>query len=126
MRALLLVLLVTGLAACRGASAEDPDATVRVRGVYVRPMYEGQAAVIDHEAVFGRMPAMQMSFKVYAPALLDSLRPGDKVRITVDSLSLTTIVNIERLSPETVLDLYDEDSAATGRGGVILPDIDEL
>ena len=120
----LVLLVVAGLAACHSdAPEEDSRATVQIRGVYVRPMYEGQAAVIDHEPVFDRMPAMQMAFKVYTPALLDSLEPGDKVRITVDSVSLTTITAIEPLSPETVLNLYE---GGGGRGGVLLPDTGEL
>ena len=118
----LLVLLVAALAACADAPADRPAAMVQIRGVYVRPTYDGQAAVIDHEAVFGRMPAMEMPFKLYAPALLDSLSPGDKVRITIDSLSLTTIHDIVRIPAETVLDL---DEGGGDRGGVILPDTDE-
>ncbi len=123
MRTLLFILFVTGLAACRGASAEDPGATVQIRGVYVQPVYEGRAALIDHEAIFGRMPAMRMSFKLYTPALLDSLSPGDKVRITLDSLTLTTILDIQQISPETMLDLSD---GGSNHGGVLLPEIEEL
>lgn len=122
MRALALALLATvGLVACGDVPAEDTSATVQIRGVYLRPMYDGQAAVIDHEPVFGRMPAMQMAFKVYSPALLDSLRPGTKVRLTVDSLSLTTILRIEPLPAETVLNLYDG-REGDGRGGILLPE----
>ena len=121
MRPALLVLLAVAFGACSDAPAEDSSATVQIRGIYLRSMYDGQAAVLQHEPVYGRMPAMTMPFKVYTPALLDSLEPGTKVRITVDSLSLTTIVGIEPLPAETVLNLYDE---GEGRGGVLLPEIE--
>ncbi len=122
MRALLLVLLAVGVVACGDGPAEKGTATVQVRGVYLGPRFDGQAALIDHEAVSGRMPAMAMALRVSAPALLDSLRPGDKVRLTLDSLSLSTILDVQRISPETTLDLHDGED---GRGGARLPDVDE-
>ena len=117
-RALLLSLGV--LAAC----APEPEAvpTVEVRGVYVGPLYDGQAATVDHEAVADRMPAMQMAFRLYTPALLDSLTEGARVALTLDSASLE-VVDVETLPFDTVLDLEPGD--ANGQGGIVLPDTAE-
>lgn len=98
--------VVLGLVLLAGCG-EPPEPTLPVRGVYMRPMYDGQAAVIDHEAIPDRMPAMEMPFQVAEPALLDGLEPGTKVRIQVDSVSLTTIRAIEPLPPATPLELYE-------------------
>ena len=112
MRALSLGLLA--LAACSDAPTGPP--TLEVRALYIEPAYQGEAILVNHEPIPDRMPAMRMAFRLYTPALLDSLTEGSKVRLTLDSASLE-VVGIEKLPYETVLDLYVEG----GQGGIVLP-----
>ncbi len=122
MRPLLLTVLVT-LAACADAPADaGGSAKLVVRAVYIQPMYGGEAMLVNHEAIPGRMPAMQMALRLYTPALLDSLTEGARVALTLDSASLE-VVGVETLPFETVLDL--EPSGGNGRGGVVLPSLEE-
>ena len=100
----LLVLVLFALGACADAPAGAPSATVEVRGVFVRPMYDGQAMLVNHEVIPGRMPAMRMAFRLYMPALIDSVEEGARVRLTLDSASLE-VLDIETLPFETDLDL---------------------
>lgn len=121
MRFLLLALAL--LAACADAPTEPAGPpTLTVRGVYVQPMYGGEAMLVNHEAIPGRMPAMRMAFRVYTPALLDSLSEGARVALTVDSASLE-VIGIEELPFETVLELDPGDG--NNRGGMVLPDLEE-
>lgn len=114
MRALLaLALLAFG--ACADAPPDDGP-TVTVRGVYVEPVFEGQAMRVDHEAIPGRMPAMAMDFRVDSPALLDGLAEGGPVRLTLDSASLK-VLDVEALPAGTDLTL---DSGGDG-GAVFVP-----
>lgn len=117
MRPLFLVALVA-LAACADAPAADESAKVVVRAVYIQSLYGGDAMLVNHEAIPGRMPAMQMALRVYTPALLDSLTEGARVALTLDSASLD-VVDVETLPFETVLDL--EPSGGNGQGGIVLP-----
>lgn len=121
MRPLALALLsVLPLAACAdGPPAPASGATVRVRGVYVQPVFDGRAIRVNHEAIPGRMPAMVMDFRLYTPALVDSVTEGARVRLTLDSASLE-VLDIETLPFETDLDLD-----GSGRGTVLLPDSSE-
>lgn len=114
-----LVLLALALPACASEAPVPP--TVEVRGVYVRPLYDGQAAEVDHEAVGDRMPAMRMDMRVADPAVLSDLAPGDAAVFTVDSASLTTIWAATPLPSDTPLDLYDPEADTTA-SGIVLPD----
>lgn len=118
MRVLLALLAVT-VGACADAPAEPPaSATLTVRAVYIQPMYGGEAMLVTHEAIPDRMPAMRMPFRLYTPALLDSLTEGAKVALTVDSASLE-VIDIRVLPFETMLNLDPGD--ANGQGGIVLP-----
>ncbi|MEM1117662.1 MAG: copper-binding protein [Bacteroidota bacterium] len=112
------LLLALALAACASEEATPP--TVEVRGVYVRPLFDGQAAEIDHEAVGDRMPAMRMDVRVADPAVLAGLAPGDTAVFALDSTSLTTIWAARPLSPATPLDLYIPEADTTS--GIALPE----
>ena len=120
---LLIVLLVLTAVGCADAPAEaDGGATLTVRAVYIQPMYGGEAMLTHHEAIPGRMPAMQMPFRLYPPALLDSLTEGARVRLTLDSASLV-VIDVETLPFETVLELDPGDG--NNRGGMVIPGLEE-
>ena len=86
------------------ACAEPAPPTVTVRGVYVGPQLGGQAALVDHEAIPGRMDAMAMAFRVVEPDAFEGVAPGTPVRLTLDSASLA-VVAAEALPEGTALDL---------------------
>lgn len=86
------------------ACADPAPPTLSVRGVYVEPHFEGQAALIDHETIPGRMDAMQMAFRVETPGAFDGVTPGSPVLVTLDSASLA-VVAVEPLPADTPLDL---------------------
>jgi Cu/Ag efflux protein CusF len=52
--------------------------------------------VVDHEEIKGFMDAMTMGYKVNSPSLLKELKPGDKVRFTIDT-EKHAITKIEKL-----------------------------
>ena len=86
------------------ACAEPAPPTVTVRAVYVEPQFDGQAALVDHEAIPGRMDAMRMGMRVATPGAFDGVAPGTAVRLTLDSASLA-VVGVEPLPAGTPLDL---------------------
>ena len=86
------------------ACAEPAPPTVTVRGVYVEPQFEGEAALVDHEAIPGRMDAMRMGMRVEEPGAFDGIAPGTPVRLTLDSASLA-VLDAEALPAGTPLDL---------------------
>jgi Cu/Ag efflux protein CusF len=52
--------------------------------------------VVDHEEIKGFMDAMTMGYNVNSPSLLKGLKPGDKVRFTIDT-EKHAITKIEKL-----------------------------
>lgn len=104
------VLLALALAAC-GNAAPAPEAVVTVRAVFVEPLFEGQAARFDHEAVPGWMDAMTMPFAVSEPSLVADLPPGTKVEIQIDTTAGANVVAVERLPAATELRLQDRTAA---------------
>lgn len=118
MRAVLALSVAVGTLVACGDPAREAPPTVDVRGVFVRSIYDGQAAVLDHEAVGDRMPAMQMEMRVADPSVFEGVGPGTPVRVALDSASLTTIWSAEPLPPETALDLYDPEADVSASGFV--------
>ncbi len=112
-----VVVCALALGACADAPAEEP-ATVEVRGVFVESMYDGQAMLVNHEAIPGRMPAMRMAFRLATPALLDGIAGGTPVRLTLDSTSLE-VLDVDGLPSGTALELGPD--APDGAGAVALP-----
>jgi mono/diheme cytochrome c family protein len=51
--------------------------------VALRP--EKQQVVVEHGEIKGFMEAMTMGYKTSPPALLNTVKPGDKVRFTIDT-----------------------------------------
>lgn len=41
--------------------------------------------VVDHEEIKGFMAAMTMGYQVTPPTLLEGLKPGEKIRFTIDA-----------------------------------------
>jgi Cu/Ag efflux protein CusF len=52
--------------------------------------------VVDHEEIKGFMDAMTMGYNVNSPSLLKGLKPGDKIRFTIDT-EKRAITKIEKL-----------------------------
>ena len=69
------------------ASLKPPTTAKTVTGVgkVVALVPQSRELVIDHEEIKEFMDAMTMGYKVTSPALLKSLKPGDKIRFTVDT-----------------------------------------
>ena len=104
--------------ACDGEEDAADVQTYDVRGVFVGPQYDGQAAVINHERIPGYMEAMRMALRVAPTETLAGLEPGAKVRFTlvVDG-SDAYVDGIERLPDTTRLDLAETD-VQEGLGGI--------
>ena len=98
----LALLLALTLGGCTDPTS---DALV-VRGEYRSTVYDGAAMMVSHEAIPAlEMPAMQMSLPVGEAELLEGLQPGDKVALTLQTEPRLRIVGVERLAPETPLEL---------------------
>ena len=63
--------------------------------IALRP--DKQQIVLEHGEIKGFMEAMTMGYKTSPPSLLTSVKPGDKVRFTIDT-EARAITRIERLS----------------------------
>ena len=121
-RLLATTLIALAAFGCAGSSSPEPteaseptepgtsgDAVVyEVRGVFVRPAFDGRAARVDHETIPDFMEAMAMDLRLADPAEIEGLQPGDKIRfkLTVDDLKME-MSDIELLPPETELQLAD-------------------
>ncbi len=68
-----------------------PDATQKLfRGVGIVTAIEPAGTLtINHEAIQGLMPAMEMTFSVDPRALADGVRPGDEIDFSVDGKTYT-------------------------------------
>ena len=87
----------------RPAAAAVPPAapsasplTVVGTGEVVSTVPGSGQVVLDHEEIKGFMGAMTMGYRVDPPSLLTTVKPGDKVRFTID-VSRRAIVKIEKL-----------------------------
>ena len=81
-----------GAPAAPGASSQ----TVIGEGEVVSTVPGSGQIVVDHEEIKGFMEAMTMGYRVDPPSLLATVRPGDKVRFTID-VSRRAIVKIEKV-----------------------------
>ena len=52
--------------------------------------------VVDHGEIKGFMDAMTMGYRIEPPSLLATVKPGDKIRFTID-VDRRAIVHIEKL-----------------------------
>jgi Cu/Ag efflux protein CusF len=65
-------------------------------GDVVAPTPATGQIVVDHGEIKGFMDAMTMGYRIDPPALLATVKPGDKVRFTID-VGRRAIVHIEKL-----------------------------
>ena len=75
----------------------QPEAPKRVEGtgVVIATLPRSNRLVVNHEAIEGFMPAMEMSYAVETPALLEGLKEGDLIRFVIDPQALK-IISITR------------------------------
>jgi Cu/Ag efflux protein CusF len=65
-------------------------------GVVIAAVPRAGRLIIAHEEIKGFMAAMEMSYPVVPPTLLNGLNPGDKIGFTIDAAK-SAIVAIEVL-----------------------------
>jgi len=70
--------------------------SVTGEGKIVALVPESQEIVVDHEEIKDFMDAMTMGYKVTPTSLLKTVKPGDKVRFTIDT-DKRAITKIEKL-----------------------------
>lgn len=75
-----------------GASSQ----TVVGEGQVIATVPNASQLVVDHEEIKGFMDAMTMGYRIDPPALLEGLKPGDKIRFTID-VQRRTITAIEKV-----------------------------
>ena len=106
----LLLLGVLALVACSDADAppavDETDVSYTVRGLYLGPLYDGEAASITHEAIPDVMEAMTMPFRLDDPALIEGLEPDTPIRFTFEDRGAGyRVTAVEPLPADTPLDL---------------------
>jgi Cu/Ag efflux protein CusF len=69
--------------------------TVTAEGRVVATVPNSGQVVVEHEAIKGFMDAMTMGYPVDAPSQVEGLKPGDRVRFTID-IPKKTIVKVEK------------------------------
>lgn len=91
---LLALALLPGLAA---AEAQLPLVDAEVRRVDT----SANKLSLRHQHIPNLdMPPMSMVFQVADPALLDGLKAGDEVRVTIDQIDgAYTVLSVERVQP---------------------------
>ena len=82
-----------------GHPARPADAqasrTVVGEGQVVATVPNASQLVVDHEEIKGFMEAMTMGYRIEPPSLLDGLKPGDKIRFTID-IQRRAIIAVEK------------------------------
>ena len=95
------------------ATSEDELA---VRAVFIESLYDGDAVMVEHEAIPDQMPAMRMPFALERSDLIGGLSEGDKVLLTLrtsDTGPGLIVTAIERLPEDTELTLEGDVSDST-------------
>ena len=72
-------------------------------GIVEKVVIPDRRVVVAHEDIRGFMDAMTMSFEVNKPSLLHKLKPGDRIRFTLERTKLTLyLVAAEKIATRTV------------------------
>ena len=93
---------IRGVAATAPAHGEHrsptrPTATTAVgEGEVIATTPASGQIVVDHGEIKGFMDAMTMGYRIDPPSLLATVKPGDKIRFTID-VDRRAIVHIEKL-----------------------------
>jgi Cu/Ag efflux protein CusF len=74
----------------------EPTPTVVGEGEVIATVPNASRIVVEHGEIRGFMEAMTMGYRVDPASLLAGLKPGDKVRFTID-VQRRAIVGIEKL-----------------------------
>jgi Cu/Ag efflux protein CusF len=72
------------------AQQSNPAKIFRATGI-VSAVKPAGTLTINHEAIEGLMPAMEMTFSVNPGTLANGVRPGDKVDFSVDGKTFTVV-----------------------------------
>ena len=83
---------VSPVAAARPGASQ----TVVGEGEVIATVSSASQVVLEHGEIKGFMEAMTMGYRIDPPSLLAGLKPGDKVRFTID-VEKRTITEIEKL-----------------------------
>ena len=75
---------------------ERASQTVVGEGEVISTVPKASQIVLEHGEIKDFMEAMTMGYRIDPPSLLEGLKPGDKVRFTID-VSKRTITQIEKL-----------------------------
>jgi Cu/Ag efflux protein CusF len=76
--------------------APSPQQAAVGEGKIVATVPNANQLVVEHGEIKGFMDAMTMGYRVDPPSLLEGLKPGDKVRFTID-VPKKAIVKIEKM-----------------------------
>src|SRR5687768_6966438 len=80
----LFLSLLLAFSACRNAQSGDPSSAgikrYPLKGKVVSVDRAAKRATVDHEAIEGLMPAMEMPFPIHADWVWDDLAPGAEIR----------------------------------------------
>ena len=77
-------------------SLKPKPKTVTGEGTVVAIRPDRQQVVVEHGEIKDFMDAMTMGYKVVPASLLTAVKPGDKVRFTIDTAA-KTITKIDRM-----------------------------
>lgn len=75
---------------------KDVPSSVTGEGTILAVVAQTQEVVIEHGEIKGFMDAMTMGYKVSPTSMLKTVKPGDKVRFTIDT-NKRAITRIEKL-----------------------------
>jgi Cu/Ag efflux protein CusF len=88
-----------GDAAAPAAPAVPAEAIFRGTGTVIAALPRLNRLIVNHEEIKGFMPAMEMSYPVSPPKLLEGLKSGDQIEFAIDAAS-ATITEVKKSAAE--------------------------